>query len=146
MATIRPAGVPLDCTPGLGGDLLGRGVVPTVAQGSTTLPVNFTADRSYRTSLSTTLLNAASTGTATLTGNSATNPMGQTTLTGTSATSNVFHIEGSDLALASGFAINALAGSTVVVDIDGATDSMQNFACSSSGVAKQHARRCGVAG
>ena len=113
-------------------------VASGAAQGSTTLPVDFGAARTYLTSLSTALANAASTGTATFTGNAATNTMGQITLTGTGTTSNVFHIRGADLALAYGLAITAPAGSTVVIDVDGAVDRMASFGFSYSGVDNQH--------
>jgi choice-of-anchor A domain-containing protein len=67
-----------------------------------------------------------------------TNSFGQLTLTGTNATLNVFHVSGTQLASATGFTVNAPAGSTVVINVDGTTDQMVNFGFTLHGVDQQH--------
>lgn len=66
---------------------------------------------------------------------------GQVHLTGTSPTYNSFYVTGAQMAGAAGkgLKINAPAGSTVVVNIDGSTSAMQSMGIDlSGGIDKQH--------
>jgi choice-of-anchor A domain-containing protein len=55
-------------------------------------------------------------------------------LTGTNADTNVFSVDGDDIAMASGFEIRAPAGSTVLVNVSGEAVSFSNFGMSLAGV------------
>jgi choice-of-anchor A domain-containing protein len=92
-----------------------------------TLPFNFATEGARLTGLSTTLSGMAGTGTVAFTGDAATHKQGGLTLTGTNSHQDVFHVSGADLALANSFTINAVAGETVVIDIDGTIDQMSSF-------------------
>ena len=109
-----------------------------VSQGTAPFPVDFTSAQAYLIKLSNALASAAGTGTATFTGNSATNTMGQLTMIGSQTDANLFHIKGADLALSYGLSITAPSGSTVVIDVDGTADQMKNFGFTYNGIDRQH--------
>jgi choice-of-anchor A domain-containing protein/uncharacterized repeat protein (TIGR01451 family) len=100
----------------------------TARQGS---DIDFSAAESSLTAESATLAALAPTGTTVLN-------YGAITLTGTSSTVNIFAVAGSDLATANGLNINAPTGATVLVNVSGATDQIQNFGITVSGTDRQH--------
>jgi choice-of-anchor A domain-containing protein len=61
---------------------------------------------------------------------------GGITLDGSNSSLNVFRLSGSALASANSFTVKAPAGSTVVVNIDGTADQMQNFGFSIQGTTR----------
>jgi len=86
-----------------------------------------------------TTLRANSTHLAGLTVNGTTTfQYGTLTLTGNNAGLNVFTVLGSNLATANGLNITAPAGSTVIVNINGTADGMQNFGINVNGTDRQH--------
>ncbi|MCB1057370.1 MAG: choice-of-anchor A family protein, partial [Acidobacteria bacterium] len=99
-------------------------------------PIDFTAARTY--------LEGASGQWAALPANGTTTvqywggPTAQITLDGSDADLNVFDLGGADLSAANTLNINAPSGSTVVVNIDGATNRMQYFGISVNGTDKTH--------
>ena len=103
----------------------------SVSQGTVSSPINFSSEQTYLTGLSTALAALTSNG-------SVAYSYGQLSLTGTNALFDVFHVNGSDLASANGFSITAPAGATVVIDVDGSADKMQNFGFSLNGIDQQH--------
>ena len=92
--------------------------------------MDFTAAGNYLRNASTYWSTLAATGTSTF-------QYGGYTLTGNNAGLNVFTVSGSNLANANQFIINAPAGSTVLINIDGTTDRMQNFGFTLNGVNRQ---------
>ena len=97
----------------------------TVHQGH---PIDFTVESRNLGALAELWAALPANGTTTVT------PYHQINLVGTDPKWNVFQLAGSDLAAASGFSIQAPQGSAVVIDIDGASDSLQNFGFQLSGV------------
>ncbi|WP_435015570.1 choice-of-anchor A family protein [Tundrisphaera sp. TA3] len=120
---------------GYGGSLSNPNTVigGTVAHGTTSLPVAFDAEKTYLTSLSSELSKTI----GNTYGNGVTYQYGGLTLTGTASDVNVFTIKGSDLASTNNMKINATAGSTVVINVDGASDQIQNFGFTLTGVDRQ---------
>ena len=92
--------------------------------------MDFTAAGNYLRNASTYWSTLAATGTSTF-------QYGGYTLTGNNAGLNVFTVSGSNLANANQFIINAPAGSTVLINIDGTADRMQNFGFTLNGVNRQ---------
>ncbi len=103
----------------------------STGQGTVASPINFAAEQTYLTGLSTALAALSSTGTVV-------DSYGQLTLTGSNSLFDVFHVKGSDLSAANRFTIDAPAGATVVVDVDGTVDQMANFGFNLNGVDRQH--------
>jgi choice-of-anchor A domain-containing protein len=103
-----------------------------------TFPFSFATEGAYLKSLSTQLGAMAGTGSVVFTGNAGTNTLGGLTLTGTNAKQDIFHVSGADLALANSLTINAVAGETIVIDIDGATDKMTSFGITLHNIDNQH--------
>ncbi|HEX2916470.1 MAG TPA: choice-of-anchor A family protein [Chloroflexia bacterium] len=99
-------------------------------QNSNVLPV--TGLRTYVTGAATKWAGLAFNGTTDV------KPWGQIILTGTDASQNVFSVNGSDLAQANSLVINAPAGSTVVINISGQNDRVQNLGIKLNGVDNQH--------
>jgi choice-of-anchor A domain-containing protein len=95
-------------------------------------PVDWAAEQTALEDLSLALAMLAPTGTTTV------RSWGGIVLTGTEADLNVFTLSGADLNAAVQFDIAAPAGSTVVVNIDGATDGMSNFATTLTGTDQHH--------
>ncbi len=92
-------------------------------------PVDFAGASRALTILSSYWASLAVNGTTTV------QPWKQIQLAGNSATLNVFSVHGSDLAVAVGLSIQVPAGSTALVNVDGASDKMQNFGFQLTGVA-----------
>jgi len=84
-------------------------------------PINFTAEQSFLKGASASWGGLPANGTTTV------QPWGGIYLTGTNPEINVFTLPGAALASATYFEINAPAGSTVLVNIDGDVNQMQNF-------------------
>ena len=63
---------------------------------------------------------------------------GGVTLTGTSSTLNIFKVSGAVLSSANNLNITAPAGSTVLINVDGSADTLQNFGFSVNGVSRQN--------
>lgn len=63
---------------------------------------------------------------------------GGITMTGTDPSFNNFYISAADLAAGTGLTINAPAGSTAVVNVDGTSAFFDNMAINLSGIDKQH--------
>ena len=103
-----------------------------------TAPFNFTTEGNNLKQLSTTLGVMAGTGSVQFTGNARTNTLGGFTLTGTNSTQDIFHINGADLALANSMTINAVAGETIVLDINGSTDRMAGFSIILNNIDNHH--------
>jgi choice-of-anchor A domain-containing protein len=95
-----------------------------LAKGS---PVNFAAEASYLKSQSAAMAALPANGTAAL-------QWGGLTLTGSDSKLNIFAVQGSVIASINTLNIKAPAGSTVIVNIDGATTQMQNFGIFLTGV------------
>ena len=110
----------------------------TPAPAAPTVPINFATEASILRTLSGNLDALTSTGTATFTGNSATNTLGAITLKGTHSDQDIFHISAADLSHANSFTITGVAGETVVVNVDGSAASMSNFGFFLNGVDRQH--------
>jgi choice-of-anchor A domain-containing protein len=83
-------------------------------------PVDFSAAGSEVKALSSSLAAYAASGTTTF-------QYGGLTLTGSDPGLNVFSVNGADLAAANSLIINAQPGSTVLVNVSGTVDQMQNF-------------------
>ncbi len=94
-------------------------------------PLNFMAAAEYLYNVSTYWSELPVNGTTSL-------QYGKLTLTGNNPDLNVFAVNGSDLATANGLEINAPAGSTVLVNINGSTGQMKNFETWLNGVNKQY--------
>jgi choice-of-anchor A domain-containing protein len=94
-------------------------------------PINFAAAQSGLTSQSQLLSTLPPNGTS---GSS----FGAITLTGSNPNLNVFGVAGSALAAATMLTINAPPGSTVLINVDGTTDQLANFAMVLNGVDKTH--------
>jgi choice-of-anchor A domain-containing protein len=62
-------------------------------------------------------------------------PWKQIQLAGNDNTLNIFNVHGSDLAVAVGLSIQVPAGSTALINVDGASDQMENFGFQLTGVA-----------
>ena len=87
---------------------------------SVATPVDFTTARTTYQNYSTYLAALAPTGTVV-------SQYGGLTLTGSSSTLNVFNVSGAELASTNVFNLDVPQGSTALINIDGVTDSMQNF-------------------
>jgi len=109
--------------------LLQNAVPPSV----TPLPFSFAAVKTQLQSESTYLASLAPTGTTTMN-------FSQVMLSATGPQNGfyVFNVTGAQLAAGSGLSITAPSGSTVVVNVDGTTDSFQNMGISLNGVDNQH--------
>ncbi|MCZ2341134.1 MAG: choice-of-anchor A family protein, partial [Bacteroidales bacterium] len=97
--------------------------------------IDFTSAQTYLTGRSDAWAAIPATGTTTYT------PTGSTwaiALTGSDPSFNAFSIDGSKLWNASGLAITAPAGSTVLINVTGTTNRLQNFQTWLNGVDKQH--------
>ncbi|MEO1367069.1 MAG: choice-of-anchor A family protein, partial [Acidobacteriota bacterium] len=84
-------------------------------------PIDFAAERTRYESMSLALAAAEVNGVTDV------KPWGAITLTGTDAELNVFGLPSSDLASSVGLTIDVPAGSTALVNVDGAAVTMQNF-------------------
>lgn len=104
------------------------------SRGTTSLPVDFASEQTYLTKLSSDLSRAL----GYTYGNGVAFTYSTFALTGTSSNLNVFSIKGSDLASATSLTINAPAGATVVINVDGKVDQMKNFGFTLNGVDKQN--------
>lgn len=91
------------------------------APSSSTSSIDFSAAQSQLTSLSNSLSALAANGTTSVT------PWRAVNLTGTSSTLNVFNVKGSDLSSGNGLYISTPSGSTVVINVDGSSVSLQNM-------------------
>ncbi len=83
-------------------------------------PIDFAAASSYLTQQSSSWGALAPTGSTVV-------QFGGITLTGTDPSLNIFSVNGSDLASANSLTISAPANSTVLVNVNGTTNSMSNF-------------------
>ena len=101
-------------------------------------PFSFATEGANLKQLSSTLDGMKSTGTTSFTGNAATHTMGGLTLTGTNSHQDIFHVNGADLALANSLVINAVAGETVVIDINGSVDQMVAFGINLNNIDNHH--------
>lgn len=99
----------------------------------TSLPFDFAAVESYLLAQSNSLANLAPNGTTSIN-------FGQITLNAAGPPSSlyVFDVSGADLAVGNAFTVNAPAGSTVVVNIDGSSTSFKNMGITLNGVDRQH--------
>lgn len=115
-----------------GGTLSGSPSVPngTISQGN---PIDFASTREY-------LLGASSYWASLAANGSTVAQYGGITLTGTDPSLNVFSLSGLALASSSSLNINAPAGSTVLVNIDGSSNSFQYMGVNlaSGGTDRQH--------
>lgn len=103
-----------------GGLLSGTPAVPNGTLTQSGGAVDFTATRNSLVAYSTYWAGLASTGATSY-------PYGAVNLVGTDANLNIFDLSGADLASAWGVTIDAPAGSTVLVNIDGTADSFDNL-------------------
>jgi choice-of-anchor A domain-containing protein len=92
--------------------------------------IDFPAARQFLQNASTTWAGLATNGTITW-------QRKQYTLAGSSNTLNVFNISGANLAQATSLTINAPAGSTVLVNVDGSSLSLANFGITVRGTSQQ---------
>ena len=98
-------------------------------------PIDFTAARLSLRNTADSLATLAATGTTTV--QYWDGPTAQITLDGSETDLNVFFVSGTDMAAANTFTVNAPAGSTVLVNIDGTSGQMQNFGFFLNGVARE---------
>src|SRR5207237_1311701 len=96
-------------------------------------PLAIASTRSYALGVAGTWAALSANGTTTVTGGTSV----QISLNGTNPTRNVFTVRGADLARATTLRINAPAGSVVIINIDGAQDSMQNMSITITGTDRQ---------
>lgn len=106
-------------------------IASKATQGTTTLPINFSAAQTSLTSLSDSLAAYSSNGVTSV-------AYGGITMTGTDSTLNVFTLNSSQLTGATGLNINATAGSTVIVNVIGSAATFTNFGMNISGADKQN--------
>jgi choice-of-anchor A domain-containing protein len=102
----------------------------------TPVPIDFGAARQELLARSSDYANRAVNGTTTV--QDWGNPTAQITFNGTSPNLNVFRVSGADMSRANGVYINAPAGSTALINIDGTIDRMENFGFFLNGVNRQH--------
>jgi len=102
-----------------------------VTQASSALPIDFAAAQAQLLSLAASCQALPTNGTTKVS-------YGTVALTGTRTDLNVFAVAGTVLAGANGLTISAPTGSTVVVNVSGSSDRMQNFGIKLSGVDRQH--------
>ncbi|MBY9086683.1 choice-of-anchor A family protein, partial [Paenibacillus sp. HN-1] len=103
-------------------------VTGTKSQGT---PIDFPAEFRYLTETSQRL--------AALEANGVTEyQWGRLTLTGTDKRMNIFSVSGSDLSQANTLVIDAPAESTVIVNVDGASNQLQYFGFSLQGISREH--------
>lgn len=105
----------------------------SVSHGTTTLPINFSSAATYLNDTSLAYSKIAATG-------STVNSYGSITLNSgnTGKALNVFNVSGAMLGSANGLTINADPNATVLINIDGTADQMQNFGININGTDKQH--------
>jgi choice-of-anchor A domain-containing protein len=104
-----------------------------VSKGATTLPIDFSSAATYLNNTSSAYSKIAANGTTM-------NSYGSITLNAGSKASalDVFTLSGSQLSGANGLTINADPNATVLINIDGSADQMQNFNININGTDKQH--------
>jgi len=98
-------------------------------------PIDFAAARLSLHNTANSLAALAATGTTTV--QYWDGPTAQITLDGEETDLNVFFVSGTDMAAANTFTVNAPAGSTVLVNIDGTSGQMENFGFFLNGVARE---------
>jgi choice-of-anchor A domain-containing protein len=103
---------------------------------ATPVPIDFEAARQELLARSSEYANRTVNGTTTV--QDWGNPTAQITFNGTHPDLNVFRVSGVDMNRANSVYINAPAGSTVLINIDGTTDQMTSFGFFLSGVNRQH--------
>jgi choice-of-anchor A domain-containing protein len=101
-------------------------------------PLSIAATRSYVAGVAASWAALPANGTTTVELVGSKTKTAKITLSGSDPVRNIFTLAGADLAKANNLKISAPAGSIVIVNIDGAMNSMQSFGTTLSGVDSQH--------